>query len=75
MPEVGFCRDCRWWESKPESEYQPLIGHFGFCDRISLGADMRATITFGGYFSDGNSNALMTREDFGCVIFEAKEQA
>ena len=59
--EVGHCRDCKRWE--PDSEYNSQ----GNCN-----APMANGLLVWVETDRGNSGAIITAPDFGCVQFEAK---
>ncbi len=64
MSEQGRCKDCRWWGRYAKSIHKP-------CSRI--GADLcDPAISVN---EDYGAADFLTEPDFGCVLFEAKEEA
>lgn len=65
-PSVGLCRDCRHWGYGGET-----VGPWRGCFRLDpqFGCERFRAENF-----DGLAN-VETREDFGCVEFEAREEA
>lgn len=60
-------------QQRLDARVAELQGHYGVCDGLPLGADpedeppIAFTIDASAYYS-----ALVTREDFSCVLFEPK---
>jgi hypothetical protein len=70
MSDSGRCRDCRWWEVRPQDRAflaerydEPEAGICRRAEQKDFGLFMY------GYVSDAE---IATRPDFGCVRFEAK---
>lgn len=59
MPEMGRCRDCRWWEPRG-----PVWG--GSCAMVRTLPSL-AHVTF---LHEGSE--LMTDPEFGCIQFEQR---
>lgn len=60
---MGNCRDCRWWQSRPDVR---SIVIQGACERITV-LPSKAVIE-----PSCDPPALITDPDFGCIQFEAK---
>lgn len=59
MLEVGYCKDCKWWDDFCQER--------GECG-LAIQGDAKLEI---GFF--GESASLYTDPDFGCTEWEAKE--
>jgi hypothetical protein len=82
---MGNCRDCKWWDTdarrtalkifREPGQTMRASGAVGAClmteiDSAPVHPESSAQI----WESDEFSGVLVTREDFGCVQFEAKAE-
>ena len=69
---MGNCKDCKFWDTD-KTEWSGYSGNFNVCAKI-IGDDEEGFLeiahTIGHY---DHASGLVTRSDFGCVLFEAKE--
>lgn len=77
--DMPRCRDCRWWAKPAErplevvmtEDYAAFHDGAGQCDRAFRGGLSPDGALAEEYF--GYAGWLITRPDFGCVQFEAKD--
>jgi hypothetical protein len=68
MSEMGRCRDCRWWNAEPLTDFDETRGKvWGACLRVESSDSLAEAMG-----RDPGEGWLTTRPDFGCVQFEAK---
>ena len=63
---MGNCRDCKYWELR--------LRHFsgaGECNRVEHEGYNDLAFVLDG---DGLGSSLHTRPDFGCILFEQREE-
>lgn len=60
---MGKCKDCKWWDN---------CDIYGHCDLISHDESQDFAQTEMPEFPEDESR-LFTREDFGCVLWEGKD--
>jgi hypothetical protein len=66
MDSQGRCKNCKWWHTD-------IPGKFNFCFLVTPDFEASPVAVLVG---DGKSDTkLKTQADFGCVLFEAKEEA
>ena len=83
MAEQQRCKDCKWWGTEHEDAYCFRTCQRVKCDRNeysggyyysakseSIFDEPAVAVDGGDYFA-----ALRTQADFGCVLFESKEEA
>lgn len=69
---MGTCRDCRWWRRVPRTE---RIWHRSSGDCLKLPHSLDLQIATEEYpDSLGLEPRVVTKPDFGCVLFEAKRK-
>jgi hypothetical protein len=61
---MGNCKDCKWWQKYPERE-------FGKCKELAKDVDEHDDLLA---WMLGEHRLLLTRPNFGCVLFEQREQ-
>lgn len=72
------CDRCRWWESREDSllgvDWEPMPGNWGDCLRMaSIGGSPTAADTRAyGRDYEVYEAYVVSRSDFGCVMFESR---
>jgi hypothetical protein len=76
---MGHCKDCQWWHrfTLADDRWDPVERWDGWGRCQAADSDMGGPLTEDtlAFVDDAGCNGplLMTKPDFGCVMFEAKE--
>lgn len=69
MSECGHCRDCKWWDGRPDFQ------GWGTCDRfVSIAQDMKPGAMLKVWTTTKRGQVMVeTGDGFGCVQWEQRE--
>jgi hypothetical protein len=75
---MNHCKDCKWWEAVTEADIRAWSsgGEYrgmGVCERVNGEPFDKPRYEGVLAFVNDHHAALMTRPEFGCVMFEAEE--
>lgn len=65
---MGNCKDCKHWKAE---KWLGTVRDYGECTRIEYGKESDLAWHWSGDY-EYPGPGLMTKETFGCVLFEAK---